>query len=218
MSNYYTDGIDLHFHDGRVLPLEPSARIVLHQLAVDHLHGYLNSYGEVMVHQLGSSSKVIEAGDPGYVSEVANHYLSYFGPGQDVYRSIEVKPRGSRESLLFYSAEVSGLAPHKVNINSNGLLATLSNNRQAFIESNQTIVFYNCKPELVSSRMSEYRKTGASWSNPVVANVAFNGSPESASQVSNLLRGNNVLAVQLKFAGSQPLIYPKGYITWVNPT
>lgn len=39
MSNYYVDGVSICFHDGRVIPLDPSSEIVLHWVDKDYLWG-----------------------------------------------------------------------------------------------------------------------------------------------------------------------------------
>ena len=112
---------------------------------------------------------------------------------------------------------MSGFEAPKVPNNPSGLLATLGDGRRATIDSNQTIVFYNCKPELVSSRMAEYKQTGASWSNPVVATVPTNNLWGISDKILSLLMSGQVQSVQLRFVGnSSQLIYPRGYITSVE--
>lgn len=140
---------------------------------------------------------------------------SYYG--QPLPKTIEVKPRGSKRYELYDSGIVSGFEVHKVPTNPSGLLATLSDGRQATIDSNQTIVFYNCKPEVVSSRMAKYRQTGASWDNPVVVTVPTNNLLGISDKISSLLLSGQVQAVQLRFVGNgSQLIYPRGYISSVE--
>lgn len=37
MENYYVDGVEMHFFDGSVVPLDLSAEIVLHWVSKDYL-------------------------------------------------------------------------------------------------------------------------------------------------------------------------------------
>lgn len=211
MIDYYTDGVSICFHDGRVIPLDPSAEVVLHWVSKDYLWGYIGANGRVRY----GNSKVIPKGDPEYVAAYANQECSYYG--QPLPKTIEAIPRGSQRYELYDAALVSGFEAHKVPTNPRGLLATLSDGRQATIDSNQTIVFYNCKPEAVSSRMARYRQTGASWDNPVVSTVPTNNLLGISDKISSLFMSGQVQAVQLRFVGnSSQLIYPRGYIVSVE--
>ena len=211
MIDYYTDGVSICFHDGRVIPLDPSAEVVLHWVSKDYLWGYIGANGRVRY----GNSKVIPKGDPEYVAAYANQECSYYG--QPLPKTIEARPRGSQRYELYDAALVSGFEAHKVLTNPRGLLATLSDGRQATIDSNQTIVFYNCKPEAVSSRMARYRQTGASWDNPVVSTVPTNNLLGISDKISSLFMSGQVQAVQLRFVGnSSQLIYPRGYIVSVE--
>lgn len=211
MIDYYTDGVSICFHDGRVIPLDPSAEVVLHWVSKDYLWGYIGANGRVRY----GNSKVIPKGDPEYVAAYANQECSYYG--QPLPKTIEARPRGSQRYELYDAALVSGFEAHKVPTNPRGLLATLSDGRQATIDSNQTIVFYNCKPEAVSSRMARYRQTGASWDNPVVSTVPTNNLLGISGKISSLFMSGQVQAVQLRFVGnSSQLIYPRGYIVSVE--
>ena len=211
MIDYYTDGVSICFHDGRVIPLDPSAEVVLHWVSKDYLWGYIGANGRVRY----GNSKVIPKGDPEYVAAYANQECSYYG--QPLPKTIEARPRGSQRYKLYDAALVSGFEAHKVPTNPRGLLATLSDGRQATIDSNQTIVFYNCKPEAVSSRMARYRQTGASWDNPVVSTVPTNNPLGISDKISSLFMSGQVQAVQLRFVGnSSQLIYPRGYIVSVE--
>ena len=211
MIDYYTDGVSICFHDGRVIPLDPSAEVVLHWVSKDYLWGYIGANGRVRY----GNSKVIPKGDPEYVAAYANQECSYYG--QSLPKTIEARPRGSQRYELYDAALVSGFEAHKVPTNPRGLLATLSDGRQATIDSNQTIVFYNCKPEAVSSRMARYRQTGASWDNLVVSTVPTNNLLGISDKISSLFMSGQVQAVQLRFVGnSSQLIYPRGYIVSVE--
>lgn len=211
MIDYYTDGVSICFHDGRVIPLDHSAEVVLHWVSKDYLWGYIGANGRVRY----GNSKVIPKGDPEYVAAYANQECSYYG--QPLPKTIEARPRGSQRYELYDAALVSGFEAHKVPTNPRGLLATLSDGRQATIDSNQTIVFYNCKPEAVSSRMARYRQTGASWDNPVVSTVPTNNLLGISDKISSLFMSGQVQAVQLRFVGnSSQLIYPRGYIVSVE--
>lgn len=211
MENYYVDGVLICFHDGRVIPLDPSSEIVLHWVSKDYLWGYIDANGRVRY----GNSKVIPTGDPAYVAAKANMECSYYG--QPLPKTIEAKPRGSQRYELYDAGIVSGFEAHKVPTNPSGLLATLGDGRRATIDSNQTIVFYNCKPEAVSSRMARYRQTGASWDNPIVATVPTNNLLGISDKISSLLMSGQVQAVQLRFVGNgSQLIYPRGYITSVE--
>lgn len=211
MENYYVDGVEMHFFDGSVVPLDPSAEIVLHWVSKDYLWGYIGANGRVRY----GNSKVIPTGDPKYVAAYANHECSYYG--QPLPKTIEARPRGSQRYELYDAALVSGFEARKVPTNPSGLLATLGDGRRATIDSNQTIVFYNCKPEAVSSRMARYKQTGASWDNPVVATVPTNNLLGVSDKISSLLMSGQVQAVQLRFVGNgSQLIYPRGYITSVE--
>lgn len=208
MENYYVDGVSICFYDGSVVPLDPSSEIVLHWISKDYLWGYIGANGRVRY----GNSKVIPTGDPAYVAAYANQECSYYG--QPLPKTIEVKPRGSQRYELYDAGLVSGFEAHKVPTNPRGLLATLSDGRRATIDSNQTIVFYNCKPESVSSRMARYKQTGASWDNPVVPTNNLLG---ISDKISSLLMSGQVQAVQLRFVGnSSQLIYPSRYITSVE--
>lgn len=211
MENYYVDGVSICFYDGRVIPLDPSAEIALLWVSKDYLWGYIGANGRVRY----GNSKVIPKGDPEYVAAYANQECSYYG--QPLPKTIEARPRGSQRYELYDAALVSGFEAHKVPTNPSGLLATLGDGRRATIDSNQTIVFYNCKPESVSSRMARYKQTGASWDNPVVATVPTNNLSDISNKISRLLMSGQVQAVQLKFVGNgTQLIYPSGYITSVE--
>lgn len=211
MIDYYTDGVSICFHDCRVIPLDPSAEVVLHWVSKDYLWGYIGANGRVRY----GNSKVIPKGDPEYVAAYANQECSYYG--QPLPKTIEARPRGSQRYELYDAALVSGFEAHKVPTNPRGLLATLSDGRQATIDSNQTIVFYNCKPEAVFSRMARYRQTGASWDNPVVSTVPTNNLLGISDKISSLFMSGQVQAVQLRFVGnSSQLIYPRGYIVSVE--
>lgn len=211
MENYYVDGVEMHFFDGSVVPLDPSAEIVLHWVSKDYLWGYIGANGRVRY----GNSKVIPTGDPSYVAAYANQECSYYG--QPLPKTIEAKPRGSQRYELYEAGLVSGFEAHKVPTNPRGLLATLSDGRRATIDINQTIVFYNCKPEAVSSRMARYRQTGASWDNPVVVTVPTNNRLGISDKISSLLMSGQVQAVQLRFVGNgTQLIYPRGYIISVE--
>lgn len=211
MENYYVDGVSICFHDGRVIPLDPSSEIVLHWVSKDYLWGYIGANGRVRY----GNSKVIPTGDPAYVAAYANQKCSYYG--QPLPKTIEARPRGSQQYELYDAALVLGFEAHKVPTNPRGLLATLGDGRRATIDSNQTIVFYNCKPEVVSSRMAKYRQTGASWDNPVVATVSTNNLLGISDKISSLLMSGQVQAIQLRFVGNgTQLIYPRGYITSVE--
>lgn len=212
MGSYYINGVSICFHDGRVIPLDPSAEIVLHWVSKDYLWGYINGNGRV---RYGRESKVITAGDPEYVAAKANMVCSYYG--QPLPKTIEAKPRGSQRYELYDAGLVSGFEVHKVPTSPSGLLATLSDGRRAMIDSNQTLVFFNCRPEVVSSRLAEYRKTGASWDNPVVSTISMNNLLGIADKISSLLMNSQVQAVQVRFAGNgSQLIYPSRYITSVE--
>ena len=211
MENYYVDGVEMHFFDGSVVPLDPSAEVVLHWVSKDYLWGYIDGNGRVRY----GNSKVIPKGDPAYIAAYANQECSYYG--QALPKTIEAKPRGSQRYELYDAGFVSGFEVHKVPTNPRGLLATLSDGRRATIDSNQTLVFYNCKPEVVSSRMARYRQTGASWDNPVVATVPTNNLLGISDKIVSLLMSGQVQAVQLRFVGNgTQLIYPRGYITSVD--
>lgn len=211
MENYYVDGVEMHFFDGSVVPLDPSAEVVLHWVSKDYLWGYIDGNGRVRY----GNSKVIPKGDPAYIAAYANQECSYYG--QPLPKTIEAKPRGSQRYELYDAGFVSGFEVHKVPTNLRGLLATLSDGRRATIDSNQTLVFYNCKPEVVSSRMARYRQTGASWDNPVVATVPTNNLLGISDKIVSLLMSGQVQAVQLRFVGNgTQLIYPRGYITSVD--
>lgn len=211
MTDYYVNGVSICFYDGRVIPLDPSSEIVLHWVSKDYLWGYIGANGRVRY----GNSKVIPKGDPAYVAAYANQECSYYG--QPVPKTIEVKPCGSQRYELYDAGIVSGFEVHRVPTNPSGLLATLSNGRRATIDSNQTIVFYNCKPEVVSSRMAKYRQTGASWDNPVVATVPTDNLLGISDKIVSLLMSGQVQAVQLRFVGNgTQLIYPSGYITLVE--
>lgn len=211
MENYYVDGVEMHFFDGSVVPLDPSAEIVLHWVSKDYLWGYIGANGRVRY----GNSKVIPTGDPSYVAAYANQECSYYG--QPLPKTIEARPRGSQGYQLYEAGMVSGFKVHKVPTNPCGLLATLSDGRRATIDINQTIVFYNCKPEAVSSRMARYRQTGASWDNPVVATVQTNDLLGVSDKISSLLMSGQVQAVQLRFVGNgSQFIYPSRYITSVE--
>ena len=211
MENYYVDGVSICFYDGRVIPLDPSSEIVLHWVSKDYLWGYIDGNGRVRY----GNSKVIPKGDPEYVAAKANMENSYYG--QPLPKTIEVKPRGSQRYELYDAGIVSGFEVHKVPTNPSGLLATLSDGRKATIDSNQTIVFYNCKPEVVSSRMAKYRQTGASWDNPVVSTVSLNNLLGVSDKISSLLMDSQVQAVQVRFVGNgSQFIYPSRYITSVE--
>ena len=211
MENYYVDGVSICFYDGRVIPLDPSAEIVLHWVSKDYLWGYIDANGRVRY----GNSKVIPKGDPEYVAAYANQECSYYG--QPLPKTIEAKPRGSQRYELYDSALVSGFEARKVLTNPSGLLAILCDGRQATIDSNQTIVFYNCKPGAVSSRMAKYKQTGASWNKPVVATVPTNNLLGISDKISSLLMSGQVQAIQLRFVGNgSQLIYPRGYITSVE--
>ena len=211
MENYYADGVSICFHDGRVIPLDPSSEIVLHWVSKEYLFGYIGANGRVRY----GNSKVIPTGDPAYVATYANHECSYYG--QPLPKTIEAKPRGSQRYELYDAGLVSGFEVHKVPTNPSGLVAILGDGRRATIDSNQTIVFYNCKPEVVSSRMARYRQTGASYDNPVVATVPTNNLLGISDKISSLLMSGQVQAVQLRFVGNgSQLIYPRRYITSVE--
>ena len=211
MENYYVDGVEMHFFDGSVVPLDPSAEIVLHWVSKDYLWGYIGANGRVRY----GNSKVIPTGDPSYVAAYANQECSYYG--QPLPKTIEARPRGSQGYQLYEAGMVSGFEVHKVPTNPCGLLATLSDGKQAVIDTNQTMVFFNCRPEVVSSRLAEYRQTGASWDNPVVATVQTNDLLGVSDKISSLLMSGQVQAVQLRFVGNgSQLIYPRGYITSVE--
>ena len=211
MDNYYVDGVSICFYDGRVIPLDPSAESVLHWVPKEYLWGYIDANGRVRY----GNSKVIPAGDTEYVAAYANQECSYYG--QPLPKTIEAKPRGSQRYELYDAALVSGFEARKVLTNPSGLLATLCDGRRETIDSNQTIVFFNCKPELVSSRMAEYKQTGASWSNPVVATVPTNNLWGISDKIISLLMSGQVQSVQVRFVGNgSQLIYPSGYITSVE--
>lgn len=211
MENYYVGGVSICFYDGRVIPLDPSSEIVLHWVSKDYLWGYIDGNGRVRY----GNSKVIPKRDPEYVAAKANMENSYYG--QPLPKTIEARPRGSPRYELYDAGLVSGFEARKVPTNPSGLLTTLSDGRRATIDSNQTIVFYNCKPEAVSSRMARYRQTGASWDNPVVATVQTNDLLGVSDKISSLLMSGQVQAVQLRFVGNgSQLIYPRGYITSVE--
>ena len=211
MENYYVDGVSICFYDGRVIPLDPSAEIVLHWVSKDYLWGYIDANGRVRY----GNSKVIPKGDPEYIAAYANQECSYYG--QPLPKTIEVKPRGSQKYELYDAGFVSGFEARKVPTNPSGLLATLGDGRRATLDINQTIVFYNCKPEAVSSRMARYKQTGASWDNPVVATVPTNNLLGISDKISSLLMSGQVQAIQLRFVGNgSQLIYPRGYITSVE--
>lgn len=211
MENYYVDGVSICFYDGRVIPLDLSSEIVLHWVSKDYLWVYIDGNGRVRY----GNSKVIPKGDPEYVAAKANIENSYYG--QPLPKTIEARPRGSQRYELYEAGMVSGFEIHKVPTNPSGLLATLGDGRRATIDSNQTIVFYNCKPEAVSSRMARYKQTGASWDNPVVSTVPTNNLLGVSDKISSLLMSGQVQAVQLRFVGSgSQLIYPRGYITSVE--
>ena len=211
MTNYYVDGVSICFHDGRVIPLDPSAEIVLHWVSKDYLWGYIGANGRVRY----GNSKVIPTGNPEYVAEKANMECSYYG--QPLPKTIEVKPRGSQRYELYDAGIVSGFEAHKVPTNPRGLLATLSDGKQAMIDTNQTMVFFNCRPDVVSSRLAEYRQTGASWDNPVVSTVSLNNLLGVSDKISSLLMNSQVQAVQVRFVGNgSQFIYPSRYITSVE--
>lgn len=211
MSNYYVDGVSICFHDGSVIPLDPSAEIVLHWVDKDYLWGYIGANGRVRY----GNSKVIPTGNPEYVVAKANMECSYYD--QPLPKTIEAKPRGSQRYELYDAGLVSGFEVYKVPTNPSGLLATLSDGRRAIIDRNQTLVFFNCRPEVVSSRLAEYRKTGASWDNPVVSTISMNNLLGISDKISSLLMNSQVQAVQVRFAGNgSQLIYPSWYITSVK--
>lgn len=211
MSNYYVDGVSICFHDGSVIPLDQSAEIILHWVDKDYLWGYIGANGRVRY----GNSKVIPTGNPEYVAAKANMECSYYG--QPLPKTIEAKPRGSQRYELYDAGLVSGFEVYKVPTNPSGLLATLSDGRRAIIDRNQTLVFFNCRPEVVSSRLAEYRKTGASWDNPVVSTISMNNLLGISDKISSLLMNSQVQAVQVRFAGNgSQLIYPSWYITSVK--
>ena len=208
MENYYVDGVSICFYDGRVIPLDPSAEIVLHWVSKDYLWGYIDANGRVRY----GNSKVIPKGDPEYVAAYANQECSYYG--QPLPKTIEAKPRGSQRYELYDAGFVSGFEAHKVPTTAKGILATLMDGRQAMVNRNQTIVFYNCKPEVVASRMSEYRQTGASWSNPVVATLPYDNSLGLTDRLNSLLMSGSASSVQIRFTGNgSQLIYPASYFS-----
>lgn len=216
MENYYVDGVEMHFFDGSVVPLDPSAEIVLHTISKEYLQAYIGFNGRVRrgvtMDGFKKTNIVISPGNPALMAAQANLECSYHG--QPLPKTIEAKPRGSQGYELFDEPLVSGFDVHKVPTNAKGILATLSGGRKAMVDGNQTIVFYNCKPELVSSRMAEYKRTGSSWSNPVVETLPYDGSLGLTDRLNGLLMSGAVSAVQIKFTGNgSQLIYPASYFS-----
>lgn len=206
MENYYVDGVSICFHDGRVIPLDPSSEIVLRWVSKDYLWGYIDGNGRVRY----GNSKVIPKGDPEYVAVYANQECSYHG--QPLPKTIEAKPRGGQGYQLYEAGMLRGFDVHKVPTMAKGILATLSSGRQALVANNQTIIFFNCKPEVVSSRLTEFSKVRQSWANPVVAKVPYDLSLEVADRLNGMLLSGSASSVQIKFEGNgSQLIYPASY-------
>ena len=206
MENYYVDGVEMHFFDGSVVPLDPSAEVVLHWVSKDYLLGYVDGNGRV---RYGRDSKVI-SGSPFHVASSANMECSYHG--QPLPKTIEAKPRGGRGYQLYEAGMLRGFDVHKVPTMAKGILATLSSGRQALVANNQTIIFFNCKPEVVSSRLTEFSKVRQSWANPVVAKVPYDLSLEVADRLNGMLLSGGASSVQIKFEGNgSQLIYPASY-------
>ena len=206
MENYYVDGVEMHFFDGSVVPLDPSSEIVLLWVSKEYLAGYVDGNGRVRY----GNSKVIPAGDPEYVAAYANQECSYYG--QPLPKTIEAKPRGGQGYQLYEAGMLRGFQLHKVPTMARGILATLSSGRQALIANNQTIIFFNCKPEVVSSRLTEFSKVRQSWANPVVAKVPYDLSLEVADRLNGMLLSGGASSVQIKFEGNErQLIYPASY-------
>ena len=206
MENYYVDGVSICFHDGRVIPLDPSSEIVLHWVSKDYLWGYIGANGRVRY----GNSKVIPTGDPAYVAAYANQECSYYG--QPLPKTIEARPRGGQGYQLYEAGMLRGFDVHKVPTMAKGILATLSSGCQALVANNQTIIFFNCKPEVVSSRLTEFSKVRQSWANPVVAKVPYDLSLEVADRLNGMLLSGGASSVQIKFEGNgSQLIYPASY-------
>ena len=206
MENYYVDGVEMHFFDGSVVPLDPSSEIVLHWVSKDYLWGYIDGNGRVR----GGGSKVIPPGNPAIVAGSANTECSYHG--QPLPSTIEAKPRGSQRYELFEAGMLRGFQLHKVPTMARGILATLSSGRQALVDKNQNVIFFNCKPEVVSSRLTEFSKVRQSWANPIVAKVPYDTSLDVADKLNSLLMFGSVASVQVKFEDNDSqLIYPASY-------
>lgn len=206
MENYYVDGVSICFYDGRIIPLDPSSEIVLHWVSKDYLWGYIDGNGRVRY----GNSKVIPKGDPAYVAACANQECSYYG--QPLPKTIEAKPRGGYGYQLYEAGMLRGFNVHKVPTMARGILATLSSGRQALVANNQTVIFFNCKPEVVSSRLTEFSKVHQSWANPVVAKVPYDLSLEVADRLNGMLLSGGASSVQIKFEGNgSQLIYPASY-------
>ena len=206
MENYYVDGVEMHFFNGSVVPLDPSSEVVLHWVSKDYLVNYVDGNGRVR----GGESKVIPPGNPAIVAGSANMECSYHG--QPLPKTIEAKPRGGQRYQLYEAGMLRGFQLHKVPTMARGILATLSSGRQALVANNQTIIFFNCKPEVVSSRMTEFSKVRQSWANPVVAKVPYDLSLEVADRLNGMLLSGGAASVQIKFEGNgSQLIYPASY-------
>lgn len=207
MENYYVDGVEMHFFDGSVVPLDPSSEVVLHWVSKDYLAGYIGANGRV---RYGRESKVITPGNPAIVAGSVNMECSYHG--QPLPKTIEAKPRGGQEYKLYEAGMLRGFQLHKVPTMARGILATLSSGRQALVDKNQTVIFFNCKPEVVSSRLTEFSKVRQSWANPVVAKVPYDLSLEVADRLNGMLLSGGASSVQIKFEGNgSQLIYPASY-------
>ena len=206
MENYYVDGVEMHFFDGSVVPLDSSAEIVLHWVSKDYLVNYVDGNGRVR----GRESKVIPPGNPAIVAGSVNMECGYHG--QPLPRTIEAKPRGSQRYELFEAGMLRGFQLHKVPAMAMGILATLSSGRQALVANNQTVIFFNCKPEVVSSRLTEFSKLRQSWANPIVAKVPYNLSLEVADRLNGMLLSGGAASIQIKFEGNgSQMIYPASY-------
>lgn len=205
MENYYVDGVEMHFFDGSVVPLDPSSEIVLHWVSKDYLVNYVDGNGRV---RRGES--MVISGEPFHIAEKANMECSYYG--QPLPKTIEAKPRGGQGYQLYEVGMLRGFQLHKVPTMARGILATLSSGRQALVANSQTIIFFNCKPEVVSSRMTEFSKVRQSWANPVVAKVPYDLSLEVADRLNGMLLSGGAASVQIKFEGNgSQLIYPVSY-------
>lgn len=206
MENYYVDGVEMHFFDGSVVPLDPSAEVVLHWVSKDYLVNYVDGNGRVR----GRESKVIPPGNPAIVAGSANMECSYHG--QPLPKTIEAKPRGGHRYQLYEAGMLRGFQLYEVPTMARGILATLSSERQALVADNQTVIFFNCKSEVVSSRLTEFSKVRQSWANPVVAKVPYNLSLEVADRLNGMLLSGGAASVQIKFEGNgSQLIYPASY-------
>ena len=216
MNNYFKDGILIKLVNGAKIPLQAGSYVTFNR----------GSKRDVVSGEALRRYESVKASE-GYwehfnsklnrCDQDSLNQFKYWGNFEN-YRygnhlgSITISPSGGDREVVFDVEEVAGFEFNYVPRTPNGIVATLRNGRKLVLASNQTLVFYNCKPEKVSDRRKEFEQTKASWSNPYLGVVPYKADSYTANVFNNLLYSGACKSIQLGIEGEDAqLIYPVDY-------